>query len=211
MSALKFDIYRKFDGNADLEETIEINTETEAPATVQQVLNRVVEFKADKDVWIAPHDALAAYVLLKGKKRGGRKVEVDPDIVRFIHEQYVYEEVAINTIPMMVFAKFNQKVLTSNVVRSILDQERGTDVDGIDDLRVSAKAKLASGGKGRQKHTEADKAEWVRLHLEEQMSGSAIGKKFDINSATINAHLKKEGVQQNSRGRIKEVVAEQVK
>ena len=210
MTALKFDVYRKNDLNAVLAETIEVDTDAEAPATVQQVLNRVNELKADKTAWIAPANDESAWVLLRGKKRGGRKVEIDPQIVRFAHNEYVNEETPLNTIPMKIYAKF-EKVLRPNVVRDILNQERGTDVDGIDDLRELAKAKLESGTKGRQKHTDEAKAEWVRLHLEENMSGSAIGKRFDINSATINAHLKKEGVQQNSRGRVKQVVAEQVK
>ena len=209
MSALKFDVYRKNDLNAVLDEVIEIDVEAEDPATVQQVLNRVNELKSDKTAWISPANDESAWVLLRGKKRGGRKGEVDPEIVRFVHNEYVNEETPLNTIAMKIYAKF-EKVLRPNVVRSILDQNRGTDVDGIDDLRELAKAKLETAGKGRQKHSEADKAEWVRMHLEDGMSGSAIGKQLDINSATINAHLKKEGVQQNGRGRIKQVVAEQV-
>ena len=102
-------------------------------------------------------------------------------------------------------------MLKDNIVKSVLAQERGTDVTGIDELRVKATELMATQTTGRRKHSDDDKAEWRRLHQEEELSGSEIGRKFGINSATINAHLKESGVQRNARGRVKSVVtAEQV-
>ena len=89
-------------------------------------------------------------------------------------------------------------------------QERGTDAVGLDELRVKALDLLPAKSNSRRKHSDDDKAEWRRLHTEDGLSGSAIGEKFGINSATINAHLKESGVQRNARGRVKAVVAEQV-
>lgn len=211
MPYLKFDVYEANDlnTNAMLVDTIEVDTDDETPVTVEQKLSLVRELHADKKTHVSCNGELAAWVLLK-RKTGGRKVEVAPDVVREIHRLYVVEDTPVATIPMPIYAKFKGLVVTTNVINSVLRQERGTDVEDIDDLREAAKAKLATGTKGRQKHSDEDKAEWVRLHLEEEMSGSAIGKQKGINSATINAHLKKEGVQQNSRGRTKQVVAEQV-
>ena len=211
MAHLKFDVYEanEVNTNAMLVRTIELDTETDAPAKVEGLLKEVRELHADKKTHVSVNGELAAWVLLK-RKTGGRRVELAPDVVKRIHELYVLEDHSVATINLPIFSEFKGLVVSANISKAVLAQERDLDVEGIDDLRVAAKAKMDSGTTGRQKHSEADKAEWVRLHLEENMSGSAIGKQKGINSATINAHLKKEGVQQNSRGRTKQVVAEQV-
>ena len=211
MAYLKFDVYEanELNTNAMLVRTIEFDTETEAPATTEELLKEVRELNESKQTHVSCNNEVAAFVLLK-RKKGGRKVEVAPDVVKEIHRLYVVDGLAAATIPMPIFATFKGLVVSVNVVKSILAQERETEVTGIDDLRDTAAAKIMAGTKARVKHTDEDKEEWVRLHLEEGLSGSAIGKQKGINSATINAHLKKEGVQQNSRGRTKQVVAEQV-
>ena len=207
MAHLTFDIYRINKDNAILDETMEFDTETTDVAEQQRVTEAVRELNKDNKVLVSPNNELAAWVLGKPNRRG-RKATVSPDIVRFVHEQHVNEEVPIANIPMRIFAKFDGLELSSNIVRAILDQERDTDVDGIDDLREAATAK--KNNRGNRKHSDETKAEWVRKHVEDNMSGSAIAKEYGLNSATVNAHLKKVGVQQNSRGRTKSVVAEQV-
>ena len=216
MAHLKFDAYQANDinTNAVLVRTIEFDNEVESPATVERLLKEVRELHADKTTHVSCNNELAAWVLLK-RRGGGRKVDVPDDVVVDIHKFYVEDNEPIARITFLIFDAHkddegNGLELRENIIKSVLMQERGTEVEGIDDLRPIAAAKVGTGTRGRVKHTEADKAEWVRLHLEEGMSGSAIGKQKGINSATINAHLKKEGVQQNARGRAKKVVAEQV-
>ena len=207
MAHLTFDIYRINKDNAVLDETKEFDTETDDATTINRITETVRELNKDNKVLVSPNNELAAWVLGKPSRRG-RKTTVSAEVVRFVHEQHVNEEVPIANIPMRVFANFEGLELSNNIVRAILDQERDTDVDGIDDLREAATA-LKSNRKGNRKHSDETKAEWVRLHEEENMSGSAIAKQYDLNSATVNAHLKKVGVQRNSRGR-KSEVAEQV-
>ena len=216
MAHLKFDVYEANDlnTNAMLVRTIEFDNEVETPATVERLLKEVRELNADKATYVSANGELAAWALLK-RKTGGRKVDVPADVVVDIHKFYVEDDVPLARIGFLIFDEYkddegNGLELRDNIIKSVLTQERGTDVEGIDDLRVMAAAKVGSGTRGRVKHTDADKAEWVRMHVEDDMSGSAIGKELGINSATINAHLKKEGVQRNSRGRTKKVVAEQV-
>ena len=216
MAHLKFDVYEANDlnTNAVLVKTIELDNEVETPATVERLLKEVRELQADKKTHVSCNNEVAAWVLLK-PKGGGRRVDVPDEVVVDIHTFYVEDNEPLGRIGFLIFDAHkddegNGLELRENIIKSVLAQERGTDVEGIDDLRTMAAAKLGAGTRGRVKHTEADKAEWVRMHVEDEMSGSAIGKELGINSATINAHLKKEGVQRNSRGRTKKVVAEQV-
>ena len=208
MAHLTFDIYRINKDNAVLDETMEFDTETTDAVEQNRVTEAVRELNKDNKVLVSPNNELAAWVLGKPSRRG-RKATVSPEVVRFIHEQHVNEEVPIANIPMRIFAKFEGLELSNNIVKAVLNQERDTDVDGIDDLREAATA-LKNNRKGNRKHSDETKAEWVRLYEEENMSGSAIAKRYELNSATVNAHLKKVGVQRNGRGRPKSEQAEQV-
>ena len=216
MAHLKFDVYEANDlnTNAVLVRTVEFDNEVETPATAERLLKEVRELQADKKTHVSCNNEVAAWVLLK-PKGGGRKLDVPADVVVDIHKFYVEDDEPLARIGFLIYdahkdEEGNGLELRDNIIKSVLMQERGTEVDGIDDLRTMAAAKVGSGTRGRVKHTEDDKAEWVRMHVEDDMSGSAIGKELGINSATINAHLKKEGVQRNARGRTKKVVAEQV-
>ena len=208
MAQFKFDIYRKGEDNSVLDRTIEVDTEAQDSATIERVLKSVVDLKADKQLWIAPDSELAAHVLLKGKTRGSRKLEVSADIVKFIHEEYVYQETAVNTIPMKIFAKFDE-VISSTIVGQIIDQERETGVAGLDDLRDAALERRAEKKRSRSGSSELHDR-WVDMHVNQGLSGSEIARREGKNSATVNGVLNKRGVQQNKRGRIKEVVAEEV-
>ena len=210
MAHLKFDTYRINATGTGTEHVgcVEFDTEVEAAIDQQRIVNRVLELNKDKDVLIAPNCAEAAWVLQKPKQRG-RKKEVPAHVNKFIHERRVIHEDPIKRIPMLVFAKFDELELSEEIVKACLNQERDTDAEGFDELRVRALEMKGTKG-ARRKHTDEDKDEWVRMHVEEGMSGSDIGRELGINNATINAELSKRGVQRNSRGRVRAVVAEQV-
>ena len=48
MSAYKFDLYKQTDAGTVAAGSIELNTETDSPATVQAELNKVLKLKEDK-------------------------------------------------------------------------------------------------------------------------------------------------------------------
>ena len=212
MLTVKYDLYQLQDNGAINAGSVDLNTETESPATVQAAINRMLELNKDKEYHVAALNAETAYRLLKPAARG-RKIELEPDVVKFIHEKFVNANMDLKVIPFAVHNKFEGLLLKDNIIKSVLAQERGTDVVGIDELREQAVKLLPTQSNNRRKHSNDDKAEWRRLHTELGWSGSRIGKEKGINSATINAHLKESGVQTNGRGRVKVVdvdVAEQV-
>ena len=206
MATVKFDTYQIETDGATYVGSIEWDPEVDNRTEIVQRTNKVLEALKRKDWIVSPNGEEAAWLMGKPKARG-RKVEVPDDVVREIHRLYVVEDMPVATIPLPLYAKFEGIDVKPNSVKKVLNQEIGADVDGIDELREAATIKLGDGSTGgRRKYTEEDKDEWIRLHVEENMSGSAIGKQKGINSATINAHLKKEGVQRNARGRVKAVV-----
>ena len=208
MSAFKFDLYElKADGAKALE-PVDLNTETDSPATVQAELNKVLELKKNNKIWIAPLNAESAAVLLKPAARG-RRVELAAEVVRFMHDKFVNDRMSIKQIPFEVHNKFKGLIVKDNIVKSVLAQERATDVTGIDELRVKA-LELKPAQNNRRKHSDEDKAEWVRMHVEDRMTGSQIAEQVGINSATINKHLKESGQQWNAKGQNQVVTAKQV-
>lgn len=210
MATLKFDTYQIGTNGATHVGSIEWDPEVDNAATVVQRTNKVLEALKNKDWLVSPNCADAAWIIGQPKK-GGRRIVVAPEVVRDVHKLYVEQDEPVAKIPFRIYATHKDAngeglELKDNVIKSILSQERGTDVDGIDDLREMAKAKLGPKGKGaKKKYTDSDRDEWERLHLEENMSGSAIGKKFGINSSIVNTELRKRNVQQNRRGATKKV------
>ena len=160
MSAYKFDLYKQTDAGTVAAGSIELNTETDSPATVQAELNKVLELKKDNKTWIAPLNAESAAVLLKPAARG-RKVELAAEVVQFIHEKFVNDLMDIKLIPFKIHGKFNGLMVKDNIVKSVLAQERATDVTGIDELRVKALDLMTTQTTGRRKHSDDDKAESV--------------------------------------------------
>lgn len=205
MASLKFDTYQIGTNGATHVGSIEWDPDVDNAATVVQRTNKVLEALKRKDWIVAPNGEEAAWIIGQPKK-GGRRIVIAPEVVRDVHKLYVTDGEPIKRIPFLIYAAHKDAdgeglELKDNVISGILRQERGTEVDGIDDLRAAAKAKLGPAGKGaKKKYTDADRDEWQRLHLEENMSGSAIGNKFGINSSIVNTELRKRGVQQNSRG-----------
>ena len=213
MASLKFDTYQIGPNSAKHVGSIEWDPDVDSPAEVALRTNKVLDALKRKDLIVSPNGPEAAWIVGK-PKQGGRKLEIAPAVVRDVHKLYVKDGVELKKIPFMIYGAHKDPlgeglVIKEHVVKDILAQKRGVDVTGIDELRETALAKIgatASSGKGaRRKYTDTDKAEWVRLHLEENMSGSAIGKKLGINSSIINNELRDKGVQRNRRGGVKAV------
>lgn len=213
MAVLKFDTYQVGTSSAKHVGSIEWDPDVNSPAEIALRTNKVLEALKNKSLIVSPNGPEAAWIIGK-PKQGGRKLEIAPAVVRDVHKLYVEDGVDLKTIPFLIYNAHKDPlgeglVIKDNVVKDILAQKRGVDVTGIDELRETAQAKIgatSSGGKGaRRKYTDADKEEWVRLHVEENMSGSAIGKRFGINSSIINTHLREQNVQRNRRGGVKAV------
>ena len=203
MATLKFDIYNIGSTGANHQETIEWDPDVESVATIERLKATVLEFAKTKNVVISVNGADAAWILGQPKQRG-KQVIMDPAVVKAIHRHYV-GGVTIAGIPFRLFDEFkdsdgNGLEFKEGVIKSVLAQKRGLDVEGIDDLRAKVTAMFGDSSKrGRRKHSDKDRAEWVRLHVEEGMSGSAIGKLKKINSSIINSWLREQGVQRNRR------------
>ena len=192
-----FEVYEATDNGVEVVESIAIDPKNKTEAVVQAELNEILKLKGKKRVYVSPLNVESAAELMKPKTRG-RKVELSPEVVRLIHEKYVTERLPLKKVPFEIFSKFDGLIVSDNIVKAVVDQERDVEVDGIDELRTKA-LELKGNRKTRRKHTDEVKKEWVRLHLDEGLTGSEIGEKFETNSATVNAHLKDEGVQQYYR------------
>ena len=197
--AIKFDLYKIGENGSTAAGSIGWDPEVDNPTVIAQRQNKVLKLDKDKAFVLAPDNAESAWILGQPKSRGN-KVVVAPAIVRRIFELYVDEDMGISVVNMPIYAEFNGTVIKEPTIKKILKGERDLDVEVDARLREAAKAKLGDGVKGgRRKYTDDDKAEWERLHLEEGLSGSAIGKMLDINSSIINNHLREAGVQRNRR------------
>ena len=200
MATVKFDVYKLNESGATVGLPIEWDPEVDSAATVAKKTNAVLALRKEKDVVLSPNGEEAAFVL--GKKRSrGSKVVVPAEAVRMAHELYEAGD-ALSTIPLKLYAKF-ETIFKEPVIKSILLQERDTDVEGIDDLREAVAAKLANGT-GRRKYTDEVKQSWIDRHLDGE-SGSQIAKSGgpngeEINSSVVNKHLSDAGVQRNARG-----------
>ena len=197
--SIKFDFYKIGESGAASAGSISWDPEADSPTVIAQRQNKVLERAKDKVFVIAPNGPEAAFILGQKKSRGS-KVIVAPAVVQRLFELYVDEDMAIGVVNMPIYAEYNGLVIKEPTIRKILKGERDLDVEVDARLREAAKAKLGDGSKGgRRKYTDEDKKEWERLHLEEGLSGSAIGKMLDINSSIINNHLREAGVQRNRR------------
>ena len=208
MAVLKFDAFRvneAKDGCITVER-IEFDTDVESAGDQQRMINDVLELHKDKNIHVAPHCNESAWVLMKRKTRGIR-VEVAPEVVKFVHERYVNFNDAFARIPLEVYKEFGLE-LSENIIKAILKQDRDTEVPGFNDLRTVAANMSAT--RTRRKYSDEDKEEWVRLHVEDGLSGTEIAKEYGINNAVVNGHLNKVGVQRNGRGRKKIEVAEEI-
>ena len=204
MASLKFDFFKTGTTKSNHVGSVEWDPATDSVAEIETRKNTVLEYAKDKSVVVSVNGAEAAWVIGQPKRRG-RQVTADPEVVKAVHELYVNHEVPTGRIPFQLFDRIkdadgNGLEIKEGIVRSILFQKRGTDVEGLDELRKKALAKIDLVAKvGRRKYDEKDRAEWVRMHVEEDLSGSAIAKKLKINSSIVNAELRKQGVQRNSR------------
>ena len=202
--AIKFDFYKLHADHTVPAGSIEWDPETDSASTIAKRETTVLDKIKDKTFVVSPQGPEAAWIMGK-PKTGGRRKEYPTAVVKEVHRLFVEDGETINGITFAIYDKFDKLHLKDGNIKSILEGKGGADVEGIDDLRKAAKIKLAAASTGRRKYTDKDKKEWERLHLDEKMSGSAIGKKFGINSSIINGHLREAGVQRNARGRVKAV------
>ena len=68
--------------------------------------------------------------------------KISPDLVREVHQLYAGEDERISSIPTQIWLRLNKLEVSGSTIRSILQQECGTDVAGIDNLRETARIKL---------------------------------------------------------------------
>ena len=201
---VKFEVFETGATEATHVDTLGWDPETDSAATIEALKNKVLEYAKKKNVVMGVNGPDAAWILGQ-RKRPGRQVHVDPDVVKVVHHHYVDRGVPVAKIPFRVFEECkdtdgNGIEIKEGVIRSILFQKRGTEVEGIDDLREKALAKIDVAARiGRRKYTDADHDEWVRRHVEDGESGSAIAKDLEINSSIVNAVLRKRNVQRNRR------------
>ena len=201
---LTFEVFEINKTEATHVDTLSWDPETDSATTIEALKAKVLESAKEKNTVVSVNGPDAAWVLGQKKRRGPR-VTVEPEVVKAVHQLYVEEGEPIAKIPFKLYDRFkdaedNGLELKDGVVNAILKQERGVEVEGIDELREKATAMLGAAKKGRRKYTEKDYEEWIRLHVEEEMTGSAIAKKFEINSSVVNALLRERNVQRNRRG-----------
>ena len=205
MASLKFDFFKTGTTESNHVGSVEWDPATDSVAEIETRKNTVLEYAKDKSVVVSVNGAEAAWVIGQPKRRG-RRVTVDPEVVKVVHKLYVNDDVPIQKIVFRVYETFKEGdteeglVLKPEAITAILKQERGLEVEGIDELRKVALEKIEAAKKGRRKYTEKDYERWIDLHVNQDMSGSAIAKMEGINSSIVNALLRKQGVQKNRRG-----------
>ena len=99
---LKFDVYKMSSTGATHTETVEWNFETDSVATIEARKATVLEYAKDKSVVVSVNGVDAAWFLGQPKRRG-RKVIVDPEVVKAVHQLYVTEDVPIQKIVFKIY------------------------------------------------------------------------------------------------------------
>lgn len=181
---LKFMIYDILDTRAVFRASIGIDPTDSRYANDIKFL---FELEKDKKVYVQPVDADGVHFLTKPRPRG--RVPLADDIVICMHELFVED----NKSPIRILVELHNRFgieVNSNQLNDVLSQKKYTDVPGIDHLRELAKEKMPKKPDRRTKITKEMKKEWVRLHVEENMSGNAIAKLDNVSSVSVNTHLR---------------------
>ena len=184
---LKFNIFDLTSDGANFNSVIEVD-----PKSVKSMRDakNLLDLYKDKKVYVQPQGADAVYFLTKPKPRG--RVPIPDEVVIFIHEQFVIHKKTHIPIGAMIRSKFGlTDGITTLMIKNILEQKKYTDVPGIDHLREEAKARMPKKPDRRKKITDEMKEEWCRLHEEENMSGNAISKQYNVSSPSVNKVLEK--------------------
>lgn len=169
---------------------IEYNTMIELdPKSSKSIdeINYLDELKKSKKVYIYPQDPDGIAFLMKPKARG--RSRVPDDIIVYVHEQFIEHKITPMRLIYMVYKKFGLE-LKMPFLQSILNQEKYTDVPGIDHLREQAKARMPQKTGRKKKITDDVKEEVCRLFEEQNMSGNAISKVVGISSMSANTIIR---------------------
>ena len=181
---LAFKIFDIQDNGIEYNSTVELDPRSSDSIDEINYLN---ELKKDKKVYVYPLEPDGITFLMKPKPRG--RSRVPDDIIVFIHEQNIEHGIQPGRLTYKIFQKFGVELKTG-FIQSILAQEKYEDVAGIDHLRKQAKDRIPKKTGRKRKITDEMKKEWIRLHEEENMSGNAISKKFNVSSPSVNAVLR---------------------
>lgn len=128
-------------------------------------------------------------VLIRPKPRG--RARVSDDIIVFVHKQFIDHGQSPIQLLYKVHQEFDVK-LTTKLLKSILAQEKYTEVTGIDDLRKQALERIPKKRIGRKKKiTDEMKDEWADLHENQNMSGNQISKMYNVSSVSVNTELRR--------------------
>ena len=181
---LKFNIFDLTDTGSIFNRTIEID-----PKSIKSMQDArdLLDLHKNKKVYVQPEGADEVYFLVKPKPRG--RTPIPDEVIIFIHEQFVIQKKSYIQIRMMAYKQFGLE-LQALMIKNILDQKRYTDVQGIDHLRIEAKDRMPKKTGRKRKITTEMKDEWCRLHVEENMSGNAISKQYNVSSPSVNAALR---------------------
>lgn len=182
---LKFNIFDLTDNGAEFNKVVEID-----PKSVKSMKDarHLLDLYKDKKIYVQPEGAQAVHFLAKPKPRG--RSPIPDEVVIFIHEQFVIHKKTWIPIGAMIRSKFGlSDGISSLMIKNILEQKKYADVPGIDHLRDEAKARMPKKPDRRKKITDEMRDEWCRLHIEENMSGNAISKQYNVSSVSVNTEL----------------------
>ena len=148
---------------------------------------QLFEFQKSKKVYIYPQQVEGVEFLMKPKPRG--RTRISDDIIVFVHKQFI--ECGQSPIQLLykVYQEFEIR-LTAQILKSILAQEKYTEVEGIDELRKQALERMPKKTGRKRKITDEMKEEWYALHEEQNMSGNQISKMYNVSSVSVNTALR---------------------
>ena len=147
------------------------------------------ELQKNKKVYVYPQQVEGVELLIRPKPRG--RARVSDDIIVFVHKQFIDHGQSPIQLLYKVHQEFDVK-LTTKLLKSILAQEKYTEVTGIDDLRKQALERIPKKRIGRKKKiTDEMKDEWADLHENQNMSGNQISKMYNVSSVSVNTELRR--------------------
>ena len=181
---LSFKIYNIGDNGIEFNSVIEIDPKSSK--SIDEI-NYLYELKKNKKVYVYPQDLESVAFLMKPRPRG--RARVPDEVIIYIHVQFVEHKVTPMKLSYMIYKKYGVE-LKMPFLKSILSQEKYTDVDGIDDLREQAKERMPKKTGRKKKITDDVKNEVCRMYEEQNMSGNAISKVVGISSMSANTIIR---------------------
>ena len=182
---LAFKVFNVTDTGLVHDQTIELD-----PASSKSIskTKELLELHKSKKSYVYPQQVEGVEFLLKPKPRG--RTRLSDDIIVFIHKQFIEAGQSPIQLLYKVYQEFELR-LTTQLLQSILAQEKYTEVEGIDELRKQALARMPKKREGRKKKiTDEMKEEWYRMHEEQGMSGNKISKIYNVSSVSVNTALR---------------------